>query len=89
MNLRIFLPSINFINQPDCVSRIIPVCNTTRYLLSNSRVSKHNGIQSGPFSLDGDLLLRCHAKLQSEVRAESHYSFAQMYYVPLFAPSPV
>ena len=38
------------------------------YLLSNSRVSKHNGIQSGPFSLDGDLLLRCHAKLQSEVR---------------------
>ena len=39
-------------------------------MISNSRVSLHNRIQSGPFSLDGDLLLRCHAKLQSEVRAE-------------------
>ena len=39
-------------------------------IISNSRVSKHNRIQSGPFPRDGDLSLRCHAKLQSEVRAE-------------------
>ena len=47
-------------------------------MISNSRVSLHNRIQSGPFSrrrqqqrdLHGKRWHRCHAKLQSEVRAE-------------------